>query len=490
MEGVTRHLERSKLWSIFTKHAASILIVAFLLHLLHTRYNTQLRRFPGPFLASFTSLWQVWVASSGKAEEYYMEVHRKYGPVARIGPNEISFAAPAAGRSIFKTGQGFHKTEFYTVFLPNNIKDIFTEIGEDVHATKKRYTVPPYSLSSVQQHTAQIDALMVKFLQKLDDFAYQGVACDLGKWLHYLAFDTLGEFAFANHFGFVDAGTDMNNTIATISDSTYESGIIAQMPFVERWTRSIPIWNYLPSGKNKLFLLFNKSTEVLQRFQGKETGEREKCLLRSLLEAHQANPDKFNLNDVLAVSMGAIGAGSDSTASTMNSFCWHVLSNPHAPLSDIVQFHEALELPYFQACLKEVMRLQPAVGMNITRQVPAGGTEIDGVYVQEGTQVALNGWVLHRDKETFGSDADVFNLERWLKASEQELKMMERSLFQFGGGSHVCIGRHLALFEINKTLPQVFRQYNIRVVDPTHPPAHRTGFFYIQDGLRVYLEKR
>jgi len=111
------------------------------------------------------------------------------GPVARIGPNEISFAAPAAGRTIFKTGQGFHKTDFYTVFLPNNIKDIFTEIREDVHATKKRYTVPPYSLASVQQHTTQIEALMLKFLRKLDDFAYQGVACDLGKWLHYLAFD-------------------------------------------------------------------------------------------------------------------------------------------------------------------------------------------------------------------------------------------------------------------------------------------------------------
>jgi len=116
----------------------------------------------------------------------------------------------------------------------------------------------------------------------------------------------LGEFAFAHPFGFVDAGTDMNNTIATISDSTYESGIIAQMPFLERWTRSNPIWNYLPSGKGKLFLLVNTATEVLQRFQGKETGEREKCLLGSLLEAHQANPDKFNLHDVLAISMGAM----------------------------------------------------------------------------------------------------------------------------------------------------------------------------------------
>src|SRR5215470_6841193 len=97
----------------------------------------------------------------------------------------------------------------------------------------------------------------------------------------------------------------------------------------------------------------------------------------------------------------------------MHSFCWHVLSRPkvHArlvaelrqnPLPDIVQYNEAASLPYFQACLKEAMRLQPAVGFNITRYVPNTGIEIEGIWLPPRTQVAVNGWVLHRDKETFG----------------------------------------------------------------------------------------
>lgn len=74
--------------------------------------------------------------------------------------------------------------------------------------------------------------------------------------------------------------------------------------------------------------------------------------------------------------------------------------------------------------------MQPAVGMNITRVVPKGGAEIDGVFLDEGTQVALNGWVLHRDCKTFGDDPDVFRPERWLYVSEEQLKLMERSMFQ------------------------------------------------------------
>jgi cytochrome P450 len=97
----------------------------------------------------------------------------------------------------------------------------------------------------------------------------------------------------------------------------------------------------------------------------------------------------------------------------------------------MVSFDEAQKnLPYFQACLKEAMRLQPAVGLNITRKVPPGGAEIDGVRVPEGTSVAVNGWVLHRDEAVWGKDADIYRPERWLDVDKERLREMDRSMFQ------------------------------------------------------------
>ena len=135
-------------------------------------------------------------------------------------------------------------------------------------------------------------------------------------------------------------------------------------------------------------------------------------------------------------------AGSDSTASTMQSFCHHVLREPKiyanlmkeideataaGRLSEMPQWNEIQQLSYFQACLKEAMRVRPAVGLNITRLVPPNGTEIDGKWYPGGTRVALNGWVLHRNESIFGRDPKVYRPERWL---EGDAKNMERYMFQ------------------------------------------------------------
>ena len=94
-----------------------------------------------------------------------------------------------------------------------------------------------------------------------------------------------------------------------------------------------------------------------------------------------------------------------------------------------VSWAEAQALPYFQACLKEAMRVRPAVGLNITRHVPPEGAELDGHFFKGGTRIALNGWVLHLDKATFGEDADIFRPERWL-GDVENAKRMERYMFQ------------------------------------------------------------
>jgi cytochrome P450 len=91
------------------------------------------------------------------------------------------------------------------------------------------------------------------------------------------------------------------------------------------------------------------------------------------------------------------------------------------------------------------MRVRPAVGLNITRLVPPEGAEIGGKKFPGGTRVAVNGWVLHRSKEIFGADPKVFRPERWL---EGDAKNMERYMFQFGGGSHVCKSSQRILYQL------------------------------------------
>ena len=207
----------------------------------------------------------------------------------------------------------------------------------------------------------------------------------------------------------------------------------------------------------------------------------------------------------------------------MQSFFYHVLSSSKTytnvlaeldkavaageiPAKGNISFAQAQNLQYFQAALKEAMRVRPAVGVNITRYAPPEGAELEGQFFPGGTRVSVNGWVLHRNKQIFGRDADDFRAERWL-ADEQQARVMERYMFQvgflliyllpgltthvqFGGGSHLCIGRNLALLEINKVIPRILRDYHFELAHPDRPLTAHASFFVVQEGLTVYISKR
>jgi cytochrome P450 len=130
----------------------------------------------------------------------------------------------------------------------------------------------------------------------------------------------------------------------------------------------------------------------------------------------------------------------------MQSFFWQILADMRVyarlqeelntavedgtiPASGNISWAQAQKLQYFQACLKEAMRIRPAVGLNIVRMIPPEGVELDGEFFPGGTTIAINGWVLHRDKATFGEDADAYRPERWLDDMENA-KRMDRYMFQ------------------------------------------------------------
>ncbi|KAK4109835.1 cytochrome P450 [Canariomyces notabilis] len=497
-----------------TEHWLPLLIATIVIRALYKRYASPLRKYPGPFLASVSRLWKVKSTASGRTHLEHIALHRKYGPIVRIAPNEVSVSSPEAARTLLSAGKRFFKTPFYGVFPPPENPDIFTETREDVHAIKKRVANVPYSMTAMQQLSPFINDSIELLVKKIGEHidGNKGVF-DLGDWLHYFAFDVLGEVAFSRSFGFLEQGRDVDNAIKTIDKSQMYNGIVGQVPELDLLLRRNPLWQYIPWLSTKNALITRMALEEMARRQPFDkdsagllrTGDGRQDLMASLIQGHLKDPEKFREGDVFAVAHGAIFAGSDSTASTMQSFFWHILdSTPvyqsilreieHAvktgviPAQGNLTWNEAQNLTYLQACLKEAMRVRPAVGLNITRLVPPEGAELDGHFFPGGTAIACNGWVLHRDKEVFGQDADDFRPERWLE-DEERAKRMERYMFQFGGGSHLCIGRNLALLEINKVVPRLLRDYRFELAHPGRPLKANASFFVVQSGLEVHIRR-
>jgi len=76
--------------------------------------------------------------------------------------------------------------------------------------------------------------------------------------------------------------------------------------------------------------------------------------------------------------------------------------------------------------MKEALRVHPAVGFPLERYVPPEGVELCGHSLPGGTNVSVSAPVIHMNREIYGEDAEEFRPERWLEASPDQLKLMDR----------------------------------------------------------------
>lgn len=155
--------------------------------ILYCRWFHSFRDIPGPFWASVSRLWLAAGVLSGKAEHTQRALHRRYGPLVRIAPNEISVADPEAVKIIYSIKTGFTKTDFYSPFAPNISPhgDHFTQLDEKKHAERRRYVNNIYSMSTILEGEKYIDGCTDVFLNKMAKFAEEGKSVDFGEWLQW-----------------------------------------------------------------------------------------------------------------------------------------------------------------------------------------------------------------------------------------------------------------------------------------------------------------
>lgn len=115
----------------------ALLVLALTVALYRITFHP-LARVPGPKLAAMSDFWYAKNIVQGRMAKLGLEMHKKYGDVVRVGPNEVWFNTPEAfdqiycthtgarafvddneadmGRDFPGTGKGFEKSDFYRKF--------------------------------------------------------------------------------------------------------------------------------------------------------------------------------------------------------------------------------------------------------------------------------------------------------------------------------------------------------------------------------------
>ena len=85
------------------------LVFAYVCNVLYQAYATPLRDIPGPWLAKFTRFWLFKAVAGRSFHLVNIDLHRKYGPIVRIAPNEYSIDDPDAAQILYKSRDQLQK---------------------------------------------------------------------------------------------------------------------------------------------------------------------------------------------------------------------------------------------------------------------------------------------------------------------------------------------------------------------------------------------
>lgn len=412
---------------------------------------------PGPKLAGLSKYYLTYHDISLRRNETISQWHRTYGPVVRIRPKEISLGNPTDYREIYDTKSRYDKSAFFSRFAVYGEDNLFSTLKYTDHQAMKRHVAAAYTKSNVvAKSETMVRERVTAFLEAMMIEQNSRPAVDVFVLFDCFSHDVMTRFLYgAKH------GTD---TLLSPQDRP----LVVNLKRSQIWT---PLWVNFPTlhtywlGRQLLPQEYVKNgdygADVKGRIEGlmvsrdanKDQGSDETFSMYG----HMRKGGKLNRGKMASEMFDELKAGQMTTASTLTYIAWRLSRHlewqerlraelgalktdqaGHLLLTDL----EASAV--LEAVIKETMRLHPAASGRQERIVPIGGKTYSGVYVPASTTVIGPTLVLHLDPGVYSQPLE-WRPERWLDASEEDLKRMDYSYVPFGHGARVCIGQHLGM---------------------------------------------
>ncbi|MCJ1384757.1 hypothetical protein MMC17_007875 [Xylographa soralifera] len=491
--------------SISSHAAAAIFLVPFtiILYLLYDYMSKpDLREIPGPFFFAVTRYRLALEAWKAHSVQTIHVLHLRYGPVVRIGPNEVSFNSLSALRQIYGAGSAFERTTFYSMFDVYGRPNLFTFTSGKDHRARKKLLSHAYSNQAIMNPTvvAMVQQKAAAFLDMVQ--REPGVACEIFASLHYFAIDTISEFVYGPKFGGTKALTSGRHRelLDDILDHSRRrlSWSAVHFPALTKWLTSrtgmldniITRLGLLPM--NRPFTYTGIRVHALAAFKSfKYTSAdiqakyAESTVIGRLYKVQKS--EGLSDMDIASECADHLLAGIDTTADSLLFLIWTVarpqnraiqtklraeLASVPADARGISAPKDLAKLPYLNAVVRETLRVYAPLPGFEPRTSPIA-TVIDGYRIPAHTVVGMSPYCLHRATSIF-PDPLTFDPERWLTKSGDhipESDLRNRWFWAFSSGARMCIGMHLANVEMVTLTAAVFRRYQAVAKEPDVSPG-------------------
>lgn len=508
---------------------SSILLTTCTAYIIYQLYLHPLAIYPGPLLGKLTPCYDVYHAYIGDKHLLFYHLHIKYGPIVRFSPNSLSINHPAALQRIYSHGANVKKSRFYECFraAPNAVSTLLAT-DRLQHARKRRVMGCAFSEAAMKGMEGYVVGLVEDFIgrvgevvdcaggeekekeEKGEEGKEKWSKClNMSQWCNWLVFDIMGELVFGKSFGTLGSHIPNRKAIFLLGRAARRNYVVAAMPALVSTglEKFLPVLRglyrdrcqYLAFGKQQVVKVMERQQQEQKRGGDDNNNNsltKRKDIFSLLLTAQDPDTgDNIPLPELWMESNTLIVAGSDTTSTTLAATLYYLLHNPptlHRLRAEILAVfstrHEIRMGPKMQSCsylravIDETMRMTPAVGGNLPREVLPGGLEIPelGVFLPEGVDVGVPIYAVQHHAD-YVVRPFVFDPERWLPAASssssgtggereeqrhhhpQNRSSLQEVFTPFSIGHRSCLGKPLVYMELSLALARLIFAFDMRL---------------------------
>jgi len=336
------------------------------------------------------------------------------------------------------------------------------------------------------------------------------VPMDLAKKIQYFTLDVISSVGLGKPFGMLRSDSDIDQYIQSSEEGLITAKVALAMGI--SWMAQAPVLGSFiapsPKDNNGFGKMMAACFRCVDERTTRDTDQRSDMLAAFI--RHGVSGD-----DLKSEALEQIIAGSDTTASAIRGALLQLMTNPRVyaklqrevddavcdgkaptPGEGFISSAQAKQLPYLQAVIRESMRTRPPVVNIFSRDVPPAGDTVDvngeTVFLPPGSCIGYSALPMHRSEKIYGKDAKAFRPERWFEADGDKLaEMVRTNKLIFGHGRFLCMGKTVAEIELEKTLFELLRHFELALIDPTRPWKARNalGLFLISDMWVQVMER-
>lgn len=477
--------------------SASLLTILLLLTFLYNTTRHPLSPFPRLPLAHLSPIYLHTLCYLGIEGRVLRSYHLKHKTkVLRVSPNSVSISDPAAIAPIYISSGGFPKDERYRNFNLGPIVSIFSAIDPGYRDRRAKAVAPLFASQRLRVESGDDGAIgshVIDFVEKLQACKAAQVRTDILDLCARLSIDVVTSYLLGESYGGLhefssDDPREWQGEQLSANAFIFAIVAFSRFSLLPNWmfkmVYNFSTWVSKNDAVVQSFILMDKFIEKVMS----HATEAKDCAFPSVSvngSTYQSRLLQAGITpaEAAAQSKAIVFAGADSTAVMLATAIFHIIRNPeirsrleeeqnlHAR-TDSTNSEQATESPYLRATIKETLRLGMANPTRLTRIIPPNSSlKIDDVVLPAGTVVGCAAYTLHHDPDIFPEPFE-FRPERWLDSSSSNnhdpslqkghnngLKKdcMDRSILAFGAGARACLGKALAMRQLEESLKRVVR---------------------------------